>query len=138
MWMNSNRREAFKVGTALLLSAAVVVSMPFGCATPTAILVVTAPATAVAGSPFTITVTAMAGRSRDTIFNQDVKFTSSDGAASLPPIYTFTTADAGSHTFTNGVTLMTAGTQSVTAASRYAPSINGSATIMLTSASSGH
>jgi hypothetical protein len=40
-----------------------------------------------------------------------VHFTSSDGKAALPANYTFTTADAGVHTF--GATLKTAGTQSL-------------------------
>ena len=42
-----------------------------------------------------------------------VTFTSSDGQAALPASYTFTAADAGTHTFS--VTLETAGTQSITA-----------------------
>ena len=102
------------------------------CGTPTATLVISAPATAVAGSPFTITVTAMDGGRRDTIFNSDVKFTSSDSAASLPAIYTFTAADAGSHTFANGVTLMTSGTQSITATVTVASSITGRANVVVT------
>ena len=43
-----------------------------------------------------------------------VHFTSSDAKATLPANYTFTAADAGSHTFS--VTLKTAGTRSITAA----------------------
>jgi len=42
-----------------------------------------------------------------------VHFTSSDAQASLPANYTFTTADAGVHTFS--ATLKTAGTHSLTA-----------------------
>lgn len=42
-----------------------------------------------------------------------VHFTSTDGAATLPVDYTFTPADAGVHTFTNGVILRTPGTQTV-------------------------
>jgi hypothetical protein len=44
-----------------------------------------------------------------------VHFTSSDGAATLPADYTFTAADNGLHTFVNGVTMQTAGTQTITA-----------------------
>src|SRR5207253_3130774 len=50
-------------------------------------------------------------------FSGIATFTTSDGQASLPSAYAFTAADAGSHTFTNGVTLKTAGTHSVTATS---------------------
>jgi hypothetical protein len=108
--------------------------MPFGCGTTIAHLVITAPSNAAAGSPFTITVTAMAGESRDTIFNADVHFTSSDSAGVLPGTYTFTAADAGSHTFTNGVTLMTAGSQSITATDTVASSITGTTNVMVTAA----
>jgi hypothetical protein len=41
-----------------------------------------------------------------------VHFTSSDPGAALPADYTFTAADAGSHTF-SGVTLVTVGEQTV-------------------------
>jgi hypothetical protein len=65
-----------------------------------------------AGVPNTFTVTV-----RDTIgqtasgYNGTVFFSSSDVQAGLPASYTFTTADAGVHTFT--ATLRTAGTQSI-------------------------
>jgi hypothetical protein len=43
-----------------------------------------------------------------------VQFTSTDGSATLPLSYTFTGADAGVHTFTNGFILRTPGPQVVT------------------------
>ena len=43
-----------------------------------------------------------------------VQFTSTDGSATLPLNYTFTGADAGVHTFTNGFILRTPGPQVVT------------------------
>jgi alpha-tubulin suppressor-like RCC1 family protein len=43
-----------------------------------------------------------------------VRFSSTDPNALLPGNYTFTAADSGVHDFNNGVTLKTAGTQSVT------------------------
>ena len=52
-----------------------------------------------------------------------VHFTSSDSAATLPADYTFTAADAGSHTFS--VTLRTAGTSSVTATDTVTGTITG-------------
>jgi hypothetical protein len=44
-----------------------------------------------------------------------VHFNSSDAAATLPADYTFTAADNGLHTFAGGVTMQTAGTQTITA-----------------------
>jgi hypothetical protein len=100
----------------------------FGCGTP-ATFHITAPSSTVAGSPFTITVTAMVGGSRDTVINSPVHFTSSDSAAILPKDYYFTANDAGSHTFTNGVTLMTSGSQSITGTDPGAPGLNGSVNV---------
>jgi hypothetical protein len=54
-----------------------------------------------------------------------VHFSSSDGQAALPANYAFTAADAGTHTFSNGATLKTAGTQSVTATDTVTGSITG-------------
>jgi hypothetical protein len=71
------------------------------------------PSPATAGEAHTITLTA-----RDTAGNVltgytgTVHFSSSDGQAALPPDYTFTADDNGTHTFT--VTLKAAGTQSLT------------------------
>jgi hypothetical protein len=89
--------------------------MALGCSGPVANLVVTAPDSVVAGSPFTVTVSAKVNGRPDAIFNSVIHFTSSDPTAVLPPDYAYTEADAGSHTFTNGVTLMTVGSQSVKA-----------------------
>jgi hypothetical protein len=88
--------------------------MTLGCGR-SATLEISAPSSAIASSPFTITVTALVGGSRDTVINSVVHFSSSDSAAVLPANYLFTKNDAGAHTFTNGVTLMTAGSQSITA-----------------------
>ena len=102
--------------------------MTFGCGTH-ATLYITAPTSAIAGSPFTLTVTAKVGASRDTVINSSIRFTSSDSAAILPPIYLFIANDAGSHTFTNGVTLMTAGNQSITVTVIGAPAITATANV---------
>ena len=99
------------------------------CGTPVTLLVVSAPSNATGGVPFAVTVTAQADGNLDKIFNMDVHFSSSDNAASLPIDYTFTAADAGSHTFTNGITLMTAGKQTITATATFAHSITGTATV---------
>lgn len=99
--------------------------MTFGCANPHAILNFTAPSTATAGSPFTVTVIVTIDGKRDTIINSYISFTSTDSAAVLPPRYLFTPADAGSHTWTNGITLMTPGSQSISATIFDATGING-------------
>ena len=52
-----------------------------------------------------------------------VHFSSTDGQAVLPANYTFTSSDAGTHTFT--VTLKTAGTQSITATDTTLSTITG-------------
>jgi hypothetical protein len=72
--------------------------------------VITAPASVNAGSPFSITVTALdAYGNVATGYRGTVKFSSSDNGAALPGKYTFTAADAGVHTFT-GLILRKKGT----------------------------
>jgi hypothetical protein len=74
--------------------------------------VLATPANVPAGSPFNVTVTATdASGNLATGYTGTVQFTSSDGAATLPPSYTFTAADQGVHTF--AVTLSTLGSQSL-------------------------
>lgn len=105
-----------------------------GCATPTATLGIGAPTSAIVGSPFTITVTAMVNGRRDTIINTAIHFSSTDSAAILPADYYFTVADAGSHTFTNGVTMMTAGSQSIKVTVVVSPSITATANVTVSAA----
>jgi hypothetical protein len=63
------------------------------------------------GAPFTLTVTAKdASNLTITGYTGTIHFTSNDSQAALPGDYTFTGGDAGTHTFTNGATLKTAGT----------------------------
>lgn len=112
-----------------LVIAAITLLIASSCATPHAILNFAAPATAIAGSPFTVTVLVTLNGQRDTIINSYIIFASSDPAAILPPNYQFTTTDAGSHTWTNGFTLMTPGNQTISATIYDAIGINGSATI---------
>jgi hypothetical protein len=101
-----------------------------------AALTVTAPATTTAGAFFTSTVTAVdAFGNRVSGFTGTVQFNSSDGIASLPGDYTFTAGDAGQHAFTNGVSLRTAGSQSITATSG---SLTGSATSLVTASAGTH
>ena len=71
---------------------------------------------------FTVTVLGPSGGT-DTHYTGTIHFTSSDPQAMLPANYTFTTADAGVHTFTG--TLKTAGVQSVSATDTINQSIIG-------------
>jgi hypothetical protein len=75
-------------------------------------LLISAPTSAVAGAPFTVTVTAKDPYSNlATGFTGTVHFTSS-GNSALPADYTFTATDKGIHKFTTAV-LQTAGSQSL-------------------------
>jgi len=103
--------------------------MASGCATPHAVLNFATPSTVTAASSFTVTVTVTLDGNRDTIINSYISFTSSDPAAVLPVKYRFTPADAGSHTWTNGFTLMTPGNQTISATIYDATGINGTANI---------
>jgi hypothetical protein len=67
-----------------------------------------------------------------------VQLSSTDGQAVLPGDYTFTSADAGTHTFTSGVTLRTAGSQTLTAVDTATGSLTGSATVGVTPAAADH
>jgi hypothetical protein len=131
------RRELGIVRAALrlwALSASVAGLATLGCGTQHATLYITAPSTAVAGSQFTVTVTTMVGGSPDTIINSAIHFTSSDSAALLPADYRFTANDAGSHTFPNGVTLMAAGSQSVTATDTEVSALTATANVRVSAA----
>ncbi|GFE59357.1 carboxypeptidase regulatory-like domain-containing protein [Geobacter sp. AOG1] len=79
-----------------------------------------------AGTANSVTVTAKdAGNTTITGYTGTVHFTSTDAQAVLPGDYTFTAGDNGTHTFTNGVTLKTAGSQTVTATDTVTSSITG-------------
>ncbi len=97
------------------LEGSTTTSTPTPTPTPTqpVDLAISTPASATAGSSFSVTVKAEQGGTVDTSYLGTVKLTSSDSRAVLPSSYTFTAADKGSHTFT--VTLDTAGSQTVTA-----------------------
>jgi hypothetical protein len=93
-------------------------------------LQITAPASVTAGTPFTITVSALAaGNGVDDLYTGTVTFTSSDGSAVLPGNYTFTKRDLGLHTFT--VTLKTSNPaqQTITATDTVTSTITGTATV---------
>ena len=79
---------------------------------------VSAPASTVAGSPFSVTVTAYDQYNNvKTDYTGTITFSSSDGTpfpATYPGPYTFVAGDGGIHTFTNAVTLFNTTSQTVT------------------------
>ena len=78
-------------------------------------LSITAPTADTAGAAAGVTVAAQTSAgATDAAYRGTVHFSSSDVQAGLPADYTFTAADAGSHTFS--VTLKTAGTQNLAVA----------------------
>jgi hypothetical protein len=88
-------------------------------------LTVSLPSTATAGSPFNFTVTAYDQYGNvATGYTGTIMFTSSDGSASLPGNYMFTSTDAGIHQFQ--ATLNSTGSQSITATDTVTSSITGS------------
>jgi len=92
-------------------------------------LVVSSETSQIAGVPFTVTVTAEDAHGNTiTEYTDTVNFTSSDSGTGvvLPSNYTFMPADAGVATFS--VTLVTAGSQSITATDTSDSSITGSQT----------
>ena len=103
---------------------------------------VSAPSGGTVGVAFSYTVTALDQfNNTATGYTGTVHFTKSDtGAGSLVPSdYTFVAGDNGVHTFSNGVTLVTAGNQTVTAADTVSSSITGtSGTITVNAAAATH
>ena len=88
----------------------------------------------VAGTPETITVTATdSSNNTASGYTGTVHFSSTDPSllAVLPPNYTFTSTDQGTHVFT-GVELVTAGPQTITATDTSASTTTGSASTSVT------
>ena len=88
-----------------------------------------------AGSAQSLTVSAQdAYGNTATGYRGTVQFSSSDGAAALPASYTFQANDGGVHSF-SGVTLKTAGSQTVTATDTSTTSITGGQTVTVSAGS---
>ncbi|MBV9069810.1 MAG: lamin tail domain-containing protein [Acidobacteria bacterium] len=86
---------------------------------------VTAPVSVTPGTPFSVTVTALAASNATaTGYTGTVHFTSSS-AGTLPADYTFVAGDSGTHTFS--VTLNSPGSQTITATDTVTASITGTA-----------
>jgi hypothetical protein len=110
----------------------VVMTYPAGPATH---LSISAPSSMTAGSAFGITVTALdANNNIASGYAGTVHFASTDGTAFVPTDYAFTAGDAGAHVFSNGVTMKTAGAQSITASDKSAGPIIGSVSVNVTPA----
>jgi hypothetical protein len=82
---------------------------------PAVTFVLSLPASVGAGDATSATLTAYdSNYNVATGYTGTVQFTSTDGSSTLPLNFTFTGADAGVHTFTNGFTLRTPGSHIVT------------------------
>jgi hypothetical protein len=97
------------------LSTWAIVDVPSEVAS--ALTIDVAPPLLAAGVAGTLTVTAKDSLGQTaTAYRGTVTFTSSDPAATLPGPYTFTPTDGGVHRWPNGMTLRTAGLQTITVA----------------------
>jgi hypothetical protein len=103
-------------------------------------LIVGAPASSTAGTAFSITVSALDPYGNTaTGYTGTDHFSSSDKKAALPADYTFTGGDGGVHIFRNGVALVTAGSQTVSATDTVTATITGkSSTIKVSAAALNH
>jgi hypothetical protein len=101
--------------------------------------ILTAPATATAGTPFDVAVKAVDPLRQTAVgYTGTVHFSSSDDRAALPGDYTFTTADAGVHVFAGGATLVRAGGQVLTAADTAGGGLTGGAPVSVNPAAADH
>src|SRR5205085_2165196 len=92
----------------------------------TLVVTTTAGSPQTAGVAFSSTVTAKdAFGNVATGYLGTIHFTSTDGQAVVPADYTFVAGDTGAHTFTNAVTLKTAGSQTITATDTVSGTITG-------------
>ena len=124
-------RLVARLMTALLVATLILPALGVGSVfadVATHLSVTVSPASGVAGTQFDVTVTALdSTEATDTGYTGTVHFTSTDGGAStvLPGDYTFVVGDSGTHTFTNGATLTTTPSQTITATDLSDGSING-------------
>jgi hypothetical protein len=94
---------------------------------------ITSVKTVTAGTPFNVTVVAVDALGyRALSYQGTVHFTSTDPIAILPADYAFTSADQGAHTFTNGVTFKTTGTQTLTVTDTVSIAITGHESVTVT------
>jgi hypothetical protein len=99
------------------------------------------PNSTTAGTPLDVTITAVDPFGQTALgYRGTATFSTSDTnpAVLLPANYPFTAGDNGSHTFPAGVTLVTAGSQTVTATDTATSAIAGSATVAVNPAAADH
>ncbi|HET7722142.1 MAG TPA: hypothetical protein VFK43_19390, partial [Acidimicrobiales bacterium] len=85
-----------------------------------------------AGEPVTVRVRVRNERGDvDTGYRGTIHFTSSDAGATLPTDYTFTAADNGDKSFTDGLSYITPGNQAVSATDTARPALRGDSTSTL-------
>ena len=101
------------------------VTVAAGSATQLVVTGLADPSTAGAAQDVTVSAEDAFGN-LDSNYGGLVHFTSTDGAATLPADYAFDATDHGSHTYSGGVTLKTAGSQTATASDG---SLSGSQTV---------
>jgi hypothetical protein len=124
--------DATKAPLLTLTGAQTVLVVP---ATPSVIDVTGFPSPVTAGTTGDVTLTLSDPYGNQaTNYTGTVRISSTDLQAVLPADYTFTAADAGSHTFTNGVTLKTAGTRAITATDAAIPLSGSESGIVVTPA----
>jgi hypothetical protein len=103
--------------------------------------VLTTPATATAGVPFDLAVTAVDAFGQTAVgYTGTVTFSTTDSnpGVVLPADYTFTTADAGVHLFPGGTTLLTAGSQTIIATDTGTGALSGSVSVAVSPAAADH
>jgi hypothetical protein len=97
----------------------------------TGLMISGVPASITAGTPDSITVTAVDAQGHAVAgYTGTIHFTSSDAQAGLPADYTFVAADHGTHTFP--VTLKTPGAQTITVADKAQMSLSKQADVKVT------
>jgi hypothetical protein len=130
----------FTAGTQTLTAQDTANSLPTGNTTvtvhaaPASHLKITAPSTTVAGSPVDVTVAALDPYGNaDPTYTGTVTFTSTDPASGvvLPAPYPFVAADKGTHTFSRGVTLLTAQSSTITVADKANANFTTSASVLV-------
>jgi hypothetical protein len=112
------------------------IALDLGAPGPAVFFAIVASASVVSGQSFDLTVTALDPYGNiDSNYQGTVSFSSSDAYPGLLPAdYTFTSADQGTHTFSGGVTLYTAGAQRLTTQDAANSSLTGSASVAVVAA----
>jgi streptogramin lyase/Ca2+-binding RTX toxin-like protein len=104
---------------------------------PTSFRIVPSTLSPIAGSPYTVTVTALdAANHTLPSYRGTVHFNSNDPAGLLPSDYTFTAADNGVHTF--NITFKTAGSRTLSVVQSDASFVSGMATVNVLPAAADH